>query len=236
MMTVVIPAYNEEKNISACLQSLVTQVTSHNFNVIVVDNNSSDQTTKKVLAFKNTLDIIVITEKKKGRGIARNTGFAAVKNEIILSTDADTILPEDWIETLYTQLTKNDAVAVTGTCKIIDCKRYTNVLFNVFQPVAMHIYRLLFGHYWLSGFNFAIYKKAYSQTSGFDITLNAQEDIDLSFKVNKIGKIHFCKNIPVIFSGRRFQKGLFQGCFQYLKSFTDWYIFKRKTTNLSDVR
>ncbi len=236
MISVIIPAYNEEKNIGRCLDALVKQITTQPFEVIVVDNNSTDTTASIVKSYEKKLDLLLVMEKEKGRGPARHTGFSKAQGDILLSTDADTIVPPDWIDILSHELSRSHAIAATGTCKVIDCGIVKNTTISLLQPLAMHIYRLLFGHYWLSGFNFAIVKDAYIKSGGFDRRLNALEDIDLSFNVHKIGKIHFISNTPVIFSGRRFQHGLFTGLFPYVSTFTEYFFFKKNTIVLQDIR
>ena len=110
------------------------------------------------------------------------------------------------------------------------------MLFNFLQPLSIRLYKFIFGHYWLSGFSFAIYKDIYKKSGGFNSKLNIQEDIELSFRVSKIGKIKFISNIPVIFSGRRFQKGLIKGLFSYISTFVSHFLFKRDDIVLSDIR
>ncbi len=236
MISVIIPAYNEEKEIGICLSSLVNQITTQKFEVILVDNNSNDKTIEIAQKYENILNLKIITQKIKGRGAARQKGFNYAKGEILLSTDADTNVPQSWIENFSKTLQKNNAVAVTGTCKIIDSNFLTNKLVNIFQPLLMRFYRLIFGHYWLSGFSFGIYKNVYKKSDGFNKHLNAQEDIDLSFKVSKIGQIKFISNLPVIFSGRRFNKGLIKGLLPYFTTFIAYFFYKNEKVVLSDIR
>ena len=236
MISVIIPAYNEEKKIGKCLGSLVNQITTKKFEVIVVDNNSSDKTAEIAGQFENKLNIKILKQKIRGRGAARQKGFLQATGRILLSSDADTLVPPDWIETLSKTLQESNAVAITGTCQINDCGFLTNLIFNFFQPICMGIYRLLFGHYWLSGFSFGIYKEAYQKSGGFNKNLNTQEDIDLSFRVSKIGHIIFISSLPVVFSGRRFRNGLFRGVMPYIISFIRYFYQKNEKVVLPDVR
>lgn len=115
-ISVVIPAYNEEKYILNSLKSLVNQhlVTKIKYEVIVVDNGSEDQTKQKVLEFINyienkkkigeicsNIDISLIEEKRRGVAFARQTGFYNAKGKVIATTDADCILSPLWIKTIY---------------------------------------------------------------------------------------------------------------------------------------
>ncbi|PIP64322.1 hypothetical protein COW96_03190 [Candidatus Roizmanbacteria bacterium CG22_combo_CG10-13_8_21_14_all_33_16] len=236
LVSVVIPCFNEEKVIAACLTALVSQKTSHSFEVIVVNNNSTDQTVEIIKKFRDKLDLRIAQQKKKGRGPARKMGFQYAKGNIILSTDADTIVPPKWIETLVNSLLLEKNIAVTGSSKIVDCGWSANAIFNLIQPLSMRFYRIFFGHYWLSGFSFGISKKIYDKSGGFNDDINGLEDIDLSFKVKKIGVIKFIPNIPVIFSGRRFSKGLLKGLFSYINQFFIYFFYREKKVFFSDIR
>lgn len=236
MVSIVIPAFNEEMFISVCLNSFIEQTFPKKFEVIIVDNGSTDTTIDVVKGFSKKLKIKIVHENRKGRGAARAAGFAKAHGDLILSTDADTEVPPNWVETLVTNLSDNHHVAVTGTCKIEDQSVLTNVIFNIAQPLAMRIYRLIFGHFWLSGFNFGIRKEAYRQAGGFNPDLNIQEDIELSFKVAKVGPIIFLPHIPVTVSGRRYKQGLFKGGVGYLKTFFGYFFFKNPKVILSDER
>ncbi len=235
-ISIVIPAYNEEKFITICLDSLVNQKTSKKFEVIIVDNNSTDDTRKVAEKYRNKLNLKVISEKKKGRGAARSAGFKAAQGELIFSTDADTKVPTDWIEVLSGFFKKDNIVAVTGTCKMIDCSWITNMFLNTFQPKIMFLYRLFYGYYWLSGFNFAIRRSVYKESGGFNPNLNAHEDIELGLKVKNLGDVYFFKNLPVVVSGRRFKKGFLKATFAYIQTVIDYSLFRKKTVYLEDVR
>ena len=227
MISIVIPAYNEAKWIGSCLKVLTQQTALESFEVIVVDNNSTDTTGEEAKKFAKLLRLRLITEKQPGRGIARAAGFAAARGEIILSTDADAIVPPDWIETLYEELKNPNIGAVTGTCNIADSSLVKNALFNWIQPTAMFVFRLVFGFYWLSGFSFGIKKSIYERAGGFVKDLQTQEDIALSFAVRKLTYIRLV-NLPVLVSGRRFKQGLLKGFMPYLTTFIDYFLLKKR--------
>ena len=236
MISVVIPAFNEEKYISNCLDSIVRQESAQNLEVIVVDNNSTDNTLKVIQKFRDRLNLKIVIEKKKGRGAARSRGFQTAKGDIILGTEADTIVPPDWIEELSSKLIDKNVVAVTGPCKFEDCSLLIKIIMNQFQPFGMVLYRVLFGYYWLSGFNFAIKKSAYVKSGGFNPELNTFDDIELGEKIKRFGKVVFIRNTPVIVSGRRFKKGLFEGLSSYFKPFIEYSLFHKKSVSLDDPR
>lgn len=237
MISIVIPAYNEEKLISKCLNALANQKTDKKFEVILVDNNSTDKTVEIAGNFSNKLNLKIVPEKKQGRGAARYTGFKKASGNIILSTDADIIFPPTWVEDLSNALIQSNTVAVTGSLKINDCGWLKNTLFNYFiVPLSVRGYRLVVDHYWLNGFNFGIYKEVYEKSGGFNPELNAEEDVDLGFKTAKIGKIKYIPSISVISSGRRFQNKFIKGLLSYPFIFFQYYVLKKEKIILSDIR
>lgn len=235
-VSVVIPAFNEEKYIGDTLFSLLKseQQTHISYEVILVDNNSSDKTAEVARKFQDGMDLKIIKEASQGRGVARARGFMEAKGEIVLSADADTIFYKGWVEKLTNGIREN-VVAVSTSCKIVDSTPLTNAFFNFIQPILMVLYRIFFGHFWLSGFSFGISKEIYQKSGGFDTSLQSQEDIDLSFRVAKFGKIKFI-NKPVIFSGRRFKKGIIHGLYEYMRNFTEVFILKKRNSILEDLR
>lgn len=234
MISVVIPAYNEEKNIARCLEGFTKQKTREAFEIILVDNNSADRTVKIAKTYLTKIPLRIISEPKKGRGHARASGFSHAKGNIILSTDADAVVPPDWIEHMARSFDSPQVVAVTGTGKMIDASSWKNTIATYTLPMAMHLYALLHRHYWLSGFNFGIRKVIYKKSGGFR-PINGLEDIDLGFRVYKIGKIAY-KPIWVYMSGRRFDKSVFKGIGSYLSGYIDYRIRKKTDVFLSDIR
>lgn len=236
MISVVVPAYNEEKEIARCLASLARQQTSQEFEVVLVNNASTDTTQEVAKKFSKKLPLTIIFESQKGRGAARAAGFKSARGEIILSTDADTSVPSDWVEQMVKGLVQSGAVAVAGSMTVGGCGKIATATFNFVQPLTARLYRVLFGHYWLGGYNFAIYKEVYQRSGGFDPNLNAMEDTDLGFRVKKIGRIHFLPKVMVNFSGRRFDNRLIAGLIDYLVQFLNYYFGREKKTYLSDIR
>jgi glycosyltransferase involved in cell wall biosynthesis len=236
MVSVVIPAYNEEKLIASCLDFLAAQQTSEPFEVIIVNNNSTDRTQQIAESYKNKLRLKIVRENKKGRGAARRAGFAAASGEIILSTDADTLVPKDWIEKMTRGLRKShaDAYAATGTLR--DVSFFIRILFLIGQSLFLSVSRMIYGYYWLIGFNFAIYRSAYERTKGFDSDINVNEDCLLTKEVHKTGKIAFTNEVPVFISARRYRNGFLRGGWVYLTIFLLQFILHKKISIFPDMR
>lgn len=89
-ISVIIPAYNEEDVIERCIKSILEQ-DYKNYEVIVVDNNSTDNTQKTVKSLRNK-KVKLVEEKKKGVSNARNKGARVAKGNILFFLDADEYL------------------------------------------------------------------------------------------------------------------------------------------------
>ena len=94
--SVVIPAYNEADYLSETLQSLRDQDFDGPYEVIVVDNHSTDETASVAATF----GVRLLHEAERGVCAARQRGSAAAAGEIIVSTDADTVPPRNWLRSL----------------------------------------------------------------------------------------------------------------------------------------
>ena len=233
-LSIVIPVYNEERAIDACLKSMASQDVEQPYEVVLVDNGCTDQTITVARAASSRFDLRIVNEPRHGRGAARRSGFLVARGEIIFSADADTVYPPTWMSQLLRALEEQDVVAATTTAKFEDLAAWQNYLLNIGQPLAMWLYRVVVGHHCLSGFSFAVRRAAYQTAGGFDAELNADEDADLSRRIARLGRIRLI-HTPVTMSGRRFSRGLIAGAFAYLRLYWQ-YRFGRTRASLSDVR
>lgn len=113
-ISVVIPVYNGERTIGQCLESVLRQ-NYENFEVIVVDNNSTDNTkeiVKKLQSQFNNLKYVF--ESQKSRGAARNAGINNTKGEIIAMTDSDCIVPKNWLYEITKEIREGKELIVMG--------------------------------------------------------------------------------------------------------------------------
>ena len=109
--SLVIPVFNEEKQIVGCLESVAKQTVLPD-EVIVVDNNCSDTT---IALAKRFPFVSIIKEQKQGRGHARSAGFDAASGEIIGRIDADSRLEKHWVERVKARFEKDaEIMGLTG--------------------------------------------------------------------------------------------------------------------------
>ncbi len=237
MISIVIPAYNEERRIARCLDALARQITAEQIEVIVVNNASSDRTAEIAESFQDRLNVRVVYEPVRRRGAARAAGCAVARGEILFGIDADSVPTPDWVETFVEAFRANPkVVGIAGTTRIEDCNRLTNVVYDFGWPLSLYLYRLFMGHFSLSGHNFAVRRDAYEQAGGFDPTFDALEDVDLTSRVSKIGKIKLLRHPKILISGRRFRKGFLRGLFEYISSYIEIYWLDRGTVEMSSLQ
>src|SRR6185437_8312041 len=99
-LSFVIPAYNEEAYLPACLESILAQTRNllpGRVEIIVVNNASSDRTREVAQSFP---EVILVDEPHKGLTYARQAGFCASSGELIANVDADSRLPPGWVKTV----------------------------------------------------------------------------------------------------------------------------------------
>ncbi|HIH88551.1 TPA: glycosyltransferase [Candidatus Bathyarchaeota archaeon] len=207
MITVVVPTYNEEKNIEGCLTALTKQsIPRDAYEIIVVDGNSKDRTTEIAAKYADK----VIQQVSHGVGGARNDGAMAAKGEIVATTDADCLPDEDWLEIILNDFKDERMVAVTG---------YLDPMI----PKEMHIlesgaYKCGFkianglrwagskvGYYHLCGANTAFRRDAFIRINGYS-DLAYSDDVEIAKRLGPHGKMALNKRIQVDYSIRRIQK------------------------------
>jgi glycosyltransferase involved in cell wall biosynthesis len=201
-LSIVIPAYNEQRHLKACLDSIANQ-TEKPDEVIVVDNNSTDKTFQIAAAYPF---VKVLKEKKQGVVFARDRGFNAASSDIIGRIDADSILPSGWVHYVKRFYREPDHTThcLTGGCY------FYNMRLPHFQgwfqgQMAFRFNRLLMGHYILFGSNMAIPKTIWKHVKDAVChDTDVHEDLDLAIHVHRAGyKIAYREGLKVGVKMRR---------------------------------
>lgn len=109
-LSIIIPAYNEESYLAACLQAIAIQ-TELPDQVIVVDNNSTDKTVAVARTFPF---VTLLTEKKQGLYFSRQAGMDGATGDIIARIDADTVVDAHWVEAIKAAFVDKKVQAVSG--------------------------------------------------------------------------------------------------------------------------
>jgi glycosyltransferase involved in cell wall biosynthesis len=206
-ISVVIPAYNEEKLISRCLQSLIDQTIKPD-EIIVVDNNSTDSTAKLAASFAG---VTIIKESRQGIVFARDAGFNAVTTNIIARCDADSILPPNWIERIHEDFENNpNLLGVTGLAVAHDIPSWMAGTGKwIHWAIYYGISHIILGHNVLFGSCQAITTKAWLKVK--DTTCNDEkhmhEDVDLALHIARHGRIMIDTKLFAYVSARILREG-----------------------------
>ncbi len=203
-ISVIIPCYNEEKYIENCLKSIINQ-TKKPDEVIVVDNNSKDNSIKIVKNYQKKYSFIkIVKEKKQGIAYSRNKGFNIAKGDILIKCDADTILPNKWIERTLEVFSKNKNIIGYSNHFYL----YDSILlkrFKIFSYLYQGFFKKFSGYGVLIGPAFAIRKDIWFKVKN-QVCLDddeVHEDIDLSIHISKFGKIFIDDKLFINISARR---------------------------------
>jgi glycosyltransferase involved in cell wall biosynthesis len=184
-ISIVIPVYNEEGQLGACLQSIAKQVVRP-FEVVIVDNNSTDKSVVIARAF----DFVrVVREPRQGVVYARDRGFDAARGDIIARIDADTVLPADWlahIEAFYGD-GRNRDTAFSGGAAFYNV-RFASGVSWLYNLLAFDFNRLLIGHPTLWGSNMALPREQWLAVHRQVCNQRGtHEDLDLALHVTDAG-------------------------------------------------
>ena len=188
MISVVVPVRNEEFNIGSLLNDLSRQE-YRNFEVIVVNDDSEDETLWAV-SQSQLKNIHVIHSKGKGKKAAITAGVRAARGPVVVTTDADCSLSEDWLKQIRNQFMDQEVMMAFGGVRMSG----TDSFFNMLQKME---FASLIGSgaataamgmpTMCNGANMAFRKKVFSEVKGYDGNINVPSGDD-EFLMHKIHK------------------------------------------------
>ena len=245
-LSFVIPAYNEESYLPACLESILAQtdVLGDQVEVIVVNNASSDRTRDVALGYPG---VTVVDEVRKGLPWARQAGFLASTGELIANVDSDSRLTPGWIATVMEEFGKApEMVAFSGPVVYYDLKPSQRVSVRLFYLLAFMLYVInryvLRAGSMVQGGNFVLRRAALESIGGFNTNIAFYgEDTDIARRLNRVGKVVFTFQLKMFSSARRLKsEGMFRVGVRYTmnylwttfrkRPFTDTYVDHRERT------
>ena len=210
-VSIIVPVYNEEYVLADCLAALKRQDYNGPFEIVVVNNACTDRSPR----IAHEMGVRVVDEPRKGYVHAMRAGFAAARGEVIACTDADTIVPSDWLSRLVATLLQNPtAVAVSGVFNLHDCSLWLHLLGSAVSRLNWH----------LAGGNMAVWRWAYKGIGGFDPEVNLGADTELGLRLRHLGRVMIDRCLVASTSGRRIQYALWQTLWMYLLNDL-WLVF-----------
>lgn len=187
LVSIVIPAYNEETSILKTLWSLSRNKTSYPVEVVVVNNNSTDRT-QQVL---DRLGVRSFFQPLQGWGPARQLGLEKARGKYILSADADCIYPERWIQKMMDALLKDGVTCVYGGYRFLaphGQSRWKLFLYETIKEIIVEI-RNIKRPWFNSGGASMGYPKDLALKIGFVQRQVRGEDGRMAFELAQLGKL-----------------------------------------------
>ncbi len=204
MISIVIPALNEEHYLPDCLKSLHNQDWKGEREIIVVDNGSTDNTAKVAAQ----LGAKVVQCPRRGVAFARQAGADQAKGEIIVQVDADTTYPSGWLGGIAAQFERDPGtVAVAGRYAYSNPARWAPFerAFRkyVFNKVGAALFRRPLS---ISGANFAFRREAFIRAHGYDPASLYPDQWGISRRLSRFGRIRYDDSLVATTSARRVAK------------------------------
>ena len=232
-ISVVIPAYNEEKYLPWTIES-IKKLDRKPDEIVVVDGGSTDKTAASARQHGAT----VITVAHRGIGFARQMGLQKAAGDICAFTDADTIVPHDWLNRIERSLSGVGVAATYG--RYVVTKESSHGLFyiyfiNWFNPFLFRV-SSWFGLHLPGGQNIAFWRKKGIEAGGFPVDFKSVEDYEMMRRLSKVGKIVYDTKNTVLSSGRRAKEGAAM-ITRSIKGMTRYFLTgKADTFGFPDIR
>lgn len=233
MISIVIPTYQEERYIEATLKNLKS-LNKKNFEIIISDSGSPDRT---VEIAKRYADKVVILPKGRKRSIGqgRNDGARAARGEYVVFIDADVTIPDPprFFETALRAFAGNQRlVGITAKIRVLpqNSRLSDKVIFTILD-VYFGLLNNVFNIGIAAG-EFQMIKTAvFRSVGGFNEELGGAEDVDLFYRISRIGRVRTLFGLTVYHTGRRFHKvGWAHTVFLWIKNALSLWFFKKTSS------
>lgn len=214
MISVIIPAHNEEKYIARCLESIKAAAIHTPVEIIVVCNRCTDNTE----SIASSLGAVVLQNDSRSIATVRNAGIKAASGEIIVTIDADSTLSSTSLLEIEEKLKSGKYIG--GGSRVKFDRASIGITVSALYVAWNLIPTMVKNKAALSGAMFWFRKTDWGEIGGFDETLVSMEDMDFAVRLNSLGKEKGLKygtlKSCVITSARKFDE------------FGDWYLIRER--------
>jgi len=225
LVSIIIPAKNEEGNIVRCIGSILANTyPSEGYEVIVVDNGSTDRTADLAKSCGATV------YPKPGVTVSalRNYGAKKSRGKILAFLDADCTVERDWLENAARYFQRKDVAGFGSPPRIPANPTWVQQAWSLVRNSEKKLRETD----WLESMNLFVRKDTFEQVGGFDERLTTCEDVDISYRLSAHGKIISDPDIKAIHHGEArtirefFRKELWRGKSNYQGALRHGFRFK----------
>src|SRR5438094_7247181 len=182
-VSIVVPAHNEELLLPRCLAALKAQDYRGSIEILVVDNATTDATG----AVARRAGVTVVAEPRRDYSQALICGFEAARGDVVALTDADSVVPRDWVTRLIDQYHRNPEVVAVGGNVVFERPNWkgwllAKVLVPAFNWFDRHDPRG--PHLW--GSNLSVRRTAFDRIGGWNPAYSLQVDCEISERLRRV--------------------------------------------------
>ena len=190
LYSIIIPVYNRPTEIRELLESLTLQTYDH-FEVLVIEDGSTNTCKDIVESFKDRLKISYFYKKNSGQGFSRNYGYERAKGDYFVVFDSDCIIPPHYFEAVEKHLNANYLDAYGGPDKAHESftviqKAISYSMTSLFTTGGIRGRKQHIGTFHPRSFNMGISRQVFEKTRGYIIPFMG-EDIEFSIRVIESG-------------------------------------------------
>ncbi|GAC1301102.1 MAG: glycosyltransferase [Mucilaginibacter sp.] len=188
--SIIIPLYNRPQEIKELLETLTYQ-TYKQFEVLVIEDGSTDDAAKIVNSFSGQLDVKYFVKKNEGQGFTRNFGFERAKGDYFVVFDSDCLIPADYLQIVNDSLANNYLDAYGGPDDAHPSftpiqKAISYAMTSPFTTGGTRGSKKAIGQFHPRSFNMGISRQVWEKAGGFIIT-RLGEDIEYSIRIHSMG-------------------------------------------------
>ena len=189
--SIIVPVYNRPNEIDELLESLTKQDLSHDFEVLIIEDGSTNKSDIIVEKYKSQLNIKYFFKENTGAGASRNFGMQRASGSYFIILDSDVIVPTEYLSEVKQTLENHFTDAFGGPDAAHKSftplqKAINYSMTSVLTTGGIRGKKQAVGKFQPRSFNFGLSQIAFSETNGFSKMKNG-EDIDLTFRLWKNG-------------------------------------------------
>ncbi len=192
--SIIIPAFNEERHIAACLKAIADlDYPRESINIWVVDNGSTDRTVEIAKGFR----VNVLRDSTKNVSGLRNFGAEHARGDVLAFVDADCLVARDWLKNAVQYMDKVDMAAWGAPPVLPEESTWVQRTWSLVRLKEKEVQEVD----WLESMNLFVRKELFTKVGGFDESLVTCEDVDFCYRLLPFGKIISDARMKVIHLG-----------------------------------